>query len=354
MKRLTAILAVAALNCFFTLGGSARQPEKPLQISWPNGLPVYDHIVVVIEENKDYEQIIDKPAAPYINETLRKGGANLTRMFGEEHNSQGNYFWLFSGSNQNVGFKDIIPNEQNNPNYPFTAANLGTALLNKGLFKGYSEDLPAIGSMAKFGMNAAGEKSYARKHNPWVSFKNVPNDDPQTSANLRFADFPADPAKFSTLPKVAIVVPGLKHDMHDGEPPQSIHDGDAWLKDHLDAYYQWSKTNNSLLILTWDESDNKKQDPMTGADSEVLGLTDPSVQPVDQRARNMQNRIPTILAGAGIKPGDYPEGNGATHVNLLRTLEAMYGLPKAGAQQDNAVKAGITDDYIITDVFTGN
>jgi protein-disulfide isomerase-like protein with CxxC motif len=47
----------------------------------------------------------------------------------------------------------------------------------------------------------------------------------------------------------------------------------------------------------------------------------------------------------------YDEGRGITHVNILRTLEAMYGLPKAGAQQPNAAKAGISDDYIITDIF---
>jgi hypothetical protein len=29
----------------------------------------------------------------------------------------------------------------------------------------------------------------------------------------------------------------------------------------------------------------------------------------------------------------------------------MYGLPKAGKQQPNAIGAGISDDYIITDVF---
>jgi hypothetical protein len=30
----------------------------------------------------------------------------------------------------------------------------------------------------------------------------------------------------------------------------------------------------------------------------------------------------------------------------------MYGLPRAGAQQPNAAGAGISDDYIITDVFS--
>ena len=51
------------------------------------------------------------------------------------------------------------------------------------------------------------------------------------------------------------------------------------------------------------------------------------------------------------RTGDYREGRGITHVNILRTLEAMYGLSKAGAQQPNAAGGGISDNYIITDVF---
>jgi len=330
----------------------APPPATPAEvIPWPKGLPVYDHVIIVVEENKDYKQIIDEPAtdtskAPYINNTLRKEGANLTRMFGEEHNSQGNYFWLFSGSNQGVAFRDGIPDGR------FIAPNLGTALISSGRsFKGYSEDLPAIGSEEFFGPVGAKPKDrlYARKHVPWVSFKNVPHGDTvATSSNLRFADFPSEPAKFQTLPTVAIVVPNLVNDMHNGKPEKSIPKGDKWLKNNLNDYYQWAKTHNSLLIVTWDERDNQD-----GPDHQamVLGLTDPFVEVTDQRTRNMQNRIPTIIAGAHIKHGDYSEGKGVTHVNILRTLEAMYGLPRSGAQQPHTAAGGIRDDYIITDVF---
>ena len=73
------------------------------------GLPAYDHIVIVVEENKYYDQVIGNASAPYINQVLREEGANLTHMYGEEHESEGNYFWIFSGSNQGVGYKDVIP-----------------------------------------------------------------------------------------------------------------------------------------------------------------------------------------------------------------------------------------------------
>jgi acid phosphatase len=325
-------------------GGSAPVPaQKAEVIAWPAGLPVYDHVVIVIEENKDYDQIIDNAKAPYINLTLREEGANFTQMYGEEHNSQGNYFWLFSGSNQNVGFKDVVPSPKNNPQYPFTTPNLAKSLIDKGLsFKGYAEDLPAIGSTEEKVVRD-GVLIYARKHVPWISFANVPNGNTiETSSNLRFADFPSDAARFAALPTVAIVAPNLNNDMHNGKPQDSIPAGDLWLRKNLDNYYQWAKTHNSLLIVTFDECDNQ---------TDYLGLTNPSVLPLDQFKRDLQNRIPTIFAGAHIKPGDYREGKGITHVNILRTLESMYGLPKAGAQQPNAAGGGISDTYIITDVF---
>jgi hypothetical protein len=318
------------------------QPEAPqdaaLALAWPSALPVYDHVVIVVEENKDYEEIIGNPSAPYINNVLKTEGANFTRMFGEEHYSQGNYFWLFSGSNQTVGFQDQVPSAANHPHYPFTTSNLGAQLIRKGLsFKGYAESLPAIGSTVDSWPKD--KPVYARKHVPWISFKNVPNGDTiATSSNLRFADFPRDPAQFAKLPTVAFVIPNLDNDMHNG----SIAAGDRWLKENLDAYYQWAKKNNSLLILTFDENNDKRK---------YLGLTNPFAEVKDEYTRDLQNRIVTIFAGAHIKAGDYTEDKGITHVNILRTLEAMYGLPRSGAQQPNAAGLGIRDDYLITDVF---
>jgi acid phosphatase len=221
---------------FITCGSANTQPaEKPSTvISWPVGLPVYDHVVIVIEENKDYDQIIDNVKAPYINFTLREEGANFTQMFGEEHNSEGNYFWLFSGSNQTVGFKDEPP-----PAKSLSTPNLARSLIDKQLsFKGYAEDLPEIGSTIDAIKNATGDRIYARKHVPWISFSNVPNENTvATSSNLRFLDFPTDPAGFKALPTVAIVVPNQEHDMHNGKAAKSIPVGDSWLKKNLHAYY---------------------------------------------------------------------------------------------------------------------
>jgi hypothetical protein len=42
-------------------------------------------------------------------------------------------------------------------------------------------------------------------------------------------------------------------DMHDG----SVSDADTWLKVHLSAHAEWAKTHNSLLIVTFDEDNNR-------------------------------------------------------------------------------------------------
>lgn len=363
MKQLSFILFILLTLIFVSCSPAGQPPADEKEtvvtepresdvsiIPWPEGLPVYDHIVIVIEENKDYEEIIYNPdlpeqpwpepwPAPYINK-LKTEGANFTQCYGEEHFSQGNYFWLFSGDNQNVGFKDEVPSEKTNPNYPFTTPNLASQLIKKGLtFKGFVDSLPEDPMKPYTG-------NYARKHVPWLSFANVPK-----SVTVSFDEFPKDAAGFEKLPLVSFVIPDLEHDMHNKPFPQQIKAGDTWLEENIGPYYEWAKNNNSLLILTFDENDDKRG---------YNGLTNPLVDPETckkpgrdpEYCVDLQNRIVTIFAGAHIKPGDYTEGSGITHVNILRTIEAMYGLPKAGKQQPNAAGGGISDDFIITDIFT--
>ncbi|WP_063771060.1 alkaline phosphatase family protein [Streptacidiphilus neutrinimicus] len=241
-----------------------------------NSVPKYDHVVVVMEENHAYDEVIgDTADAPYINNTLASGGALFTQSFAVEHPSQPNYLDLFSGSNQGVT-DDSCP-------HTFSADNEGAQLLAAGdTFAGYSEDLPSTGS------TSCTSGSYARKHVPWSDFSNIPAAD-----NRPFTSFPSD---FTQLPTVSWVIPNLNDDMHDG----TIAEGDTWLQNNVDAYAQWAKTHNSLLVVTWDEDDS-----------------------------SMSNQIPTIFYGAGVKAGQYSET--VNHYNVLRTIEDMYGLPYAGA-----------------------
>lgn len=257
-------------------------------------IPRPAHVVIVIEENHSYERIIGNPRAPYIN-SLAQQGASFTRAFAVTHPSQPNYLALFSGSTQGVT-DDACP-------YTFGTPNLGRELIDAGFsFTGYSEDLPSAG------FTGCTFARYARKHNPWVNWQEDISPSPNAlpiAVNQPFRSFPAD---FNDLPTLSIVVPSQANDMHDG----TVARADAWLRKHLDPYVQWAKTNDSLLILTWDESGGP-----------------------------LANRIPIIFAGPMVRPARYPEP--IDHYNVLRTLADMYGLTPIG---NAAMAVPITDVWI--------
>src|SRR5690348_2338398 len=66
------------------------------------------HIVIVVEENHSFGQIIGSANAPFINQ-LAKQGALFTNAHGVRHPSQPNYLALFSGSNQGVMDDNAVP-----------------------------------------------------------------------------------------------------------------------------------------------------------------------------------------------------------------------------------------------------
>jgi acid phosphatase len=231
-------------------------------------LPRPDHIVIVIEENHGYRQIIGNPDAPYIN-ALAERGMLFTQSYGVTHPSQPNYLALFSGATQGVA-GDECPLQ-------LSGDNLASALAAKKLrFAAYSESQPMAGYLG------CAHGGYRRKHNPAANWKGL------ESTLLPFSAFPQD---FAKLPTVALVVPDQYNDMHDG----SVAEGDAWLKKNIDAYAQWAQTHNSLLIVTWDEDDG-----------------------------NEDNRVATIMVGPMVKRGNSPQR--INHYSVLRTIEEMYGL----------------------------
>jgi len=240
-------------------------------------LPLPDHIVVVIFENHNYPDIIGSSSAPNFNALATDDHSALfTNYHAIEHPSQPNYFDLYAGCDQGVQ-DDAVP-----PNNPFTTVNLGRQLIDAGkTFITYSEGLPSVG------YNGITSGEYARKHNPVADWMGTGTNQVPTTTNQPYSAFPTD---FTKLPTVCFVVPNLINDMHDGTIPQ----GDTWLSKNMNAYLQWSKTNNSLLVVTFDE------DELTTG-----------------------GQILTIFAGQTVKPGQYSEW--ATHFSLLRTIEDMYG-----------------------------
>jgi hypothetical protein len=309
--------------------------------------PAFDHIVVVIEENHSFGDIIGNSAAPNIN-ALAASGANVVNASTDpqgntsgshavRHPSQPNYLEVYSGSNQGT-IQDGHPGTTSEPFSsppPFTTPNLGAALRNAGFsFATYSQTLPSVG----FDGDSSG--AYQRKHNPvtnWMNDANPTANQLPSSLNQPFTTFQAiaaSPGGFANLPTVTFVVPDQQNDMHDG----TIQQADAWLKANIiDTYLPWATTHNSLLVVTWDEDGDN----------------------------TASNQSPTIFAGAKVKPGNYtetnlnsnnphvgsptdpgiqtPTGTAMNHYNVLSTIEDVYGLTHIG---------GSLNRRPVSDIFT--
>ncbi len=280
--------AAALLAAYWMLGGAAQAM-----------LPSYDHLVVVIEENEGYGQIIGSTAAPYIN-SLANGGVSFTNMRSVTHPSQPNYHEFFSGDNQGVtGDSPAVGT-------PFSTPNLGAALIASGrTFKAYSESLPAAGDITT---EAAGY--YYRRHCPWTNWMKtgaLAANQLSPSLHQTFGTFPSN---FNTLPTLAFVIPNNANNMHDF----GVASGDAWLSQRVSAYAEWAKTHNSLLIVIWDEDNFQTA-----------------------------NRIPAIFYGANLRDGTLNAGSWTIH-NVLHTLEDLFGLAHSGRS---------AEVQPLTGVFTG-
>ncbi len=295
----SAIVAAVAGSAFIGCSAGAVQA----------GILAPSHVVVVIEENHSYSQIVGNTTdAPYINNTLiGNGGLLYTQSYSPEHPSQPNYLDLFAGSDQGIT-GDYFPTS---PQYsePLSTPNLAAQLINAGYsFKEYNQTYSAIDNTTNYNQatynNGTTNQTYARKHNAvinWVnpSLSSVSGNQLPLSTMTGFSEFPTTAAGYAALPTVSFVIPNLAYDMHNG----TIQAGDSFLQQNLNGYVQWAKTNNSLLLVTWDENNYTLQD---------------------------NNHIATIING---DTSLYVPGQSSQMFNsysVLRALESMYGLGYAG------------------------
>ncbi|OPC77094.1 hypothetical protein B4N89_41745 [Embleya scabrispora] len=284
-----ALLVAATASLSPAANATERHAATPAAAMSSSAVPEFDHVVVVLFENTNYETIKGSSKAPYFN-SLAAQGTLFTNSFGITHPSQPNYIGLFSGSQHGVTGDDCTD---------LSGDNLGQQLAAVGkTFKAYSEGLPSAGS------RTCKSGKYRRKHAPWASFAGTAG----SSTHVPFSSFPSDYAK---LPDVSFVVPDMCNDMHDC----STGTGDTWLKRNLDGYVQWAKTHNSLLITTFDEDDFRSV-----------------------------NQIHTVFVGQNVKAG-YQSPTQINHYSVLRTLEDMHGLPPLG---EATRKTAVTDAWSAT------
>ena len=82
------LLALCAAGACALAAGPARAQVE--------GMPRYEHIILIIAENHGYDQIIDKEVAPNINKLAKEYGS-ATKFYGEVHPSKANYIAMIGG-----------------------------------------------------------------------------------------------------------------------------------------------------------------------------------------------------------------------------------------------------------------
>jgi phospholipase C len=284
---LMAVLAVAAAawGSQTTSGGRADRLARPP-----------DHLVVVMEENHSFEQIIGSPAAPFLNR-LAADGTLLTQYYAITHPSLPNYVALLSGG---------TPIENNCHACAFAGPTLVDQLEARHIsWAAYFQGLPRPCS------TVAGSGAYTEAVDPFMHAVDIRHHPSRCDRVLPFRRFHPDLAA-GRLPTVVFVMPDLHHEMHSG--PVQV--ADAWLQrlvEQLQASPVWR--SDTRLVVTFDES--------TRHDVRICcaGL-------------GRGGRIPTIIAGPRIPQGRDPTPY--TRYSLLRSIEAAFGLPFLGHAGDPA------------------
>jgi len=199
------------------------------------GVPSFNHVLIVVEENNDYTSVIGSSSMPYLNGLAQQYGL-ATQYYADTHPSIGNYFMMTVGK--------IITNDDNYSSI-VTDDNVVRRLLAAGkTWKSYAEDLPSVG------YTGGDVGNYARKHNVIALLSDVANDPVQKNNLVPFTQFATDLSN-NALPNYSFIVPNLCNDAHDC----SLGTADTWLQAQIDPLSESAQCQQEgLLIILFDEA----------------------------------------------------------------------------------------------------
>ncbi|AXQ30841.1 phosphoesterase [Solimonas sp. K1W22B-7] len=336
------------------------------------------HVFVIVLENKDYaKSFADDSLAPYLAKTLVAQGALLQNYYGIGHVSLDNYIAMISGQGPNLitqtdcivfaEFAGSPPVAALNGQavgqgcvYPSSVTSLPDQLRAKGLsWKGYMEDMgaeagreaatcahPAIGTVDS--TQAASEQdSYATRHNPFMYFHSVIDD--QAYCDERVVNLnalAADLRSAATTPAYSFITPSLCHDGHDspcanGEPG-GLESINGFLQDWVPKILASPAfRQDGLLIITFDESDGPQSDSSGCCGA---GPTPNSLLPGLTGLGG--GRVGAVLLSPLIKPGTVSM-QPYNHYSMLRSVQDLFGLPYLGYAGASAQKSFGEDVFTV-------
>ena len=280
-RALVLLTAVLLLGCKST--DAAKPPAQPAATK--------SHVFVIAMENKEYGDVIGSSSAPYTNSLARRY-ASPTHFYGVRHPSLPNYFTLTAGTTFGVS-TDCTSCQQSGRNI---VDQLEAARIS---WKAY------MGGMPRACFKGALSGDYAKKHDPFMYYPSVADNRSRCIKVVPERKLTTD-IRAGNLPTYAFLSPGLCDDTHDCP----IDQGDTSLSRVVPPILR-ALGPDGFLVLTYDEGTSNK---------------------------HRGGRIPTIVAGPGVKRGAKPAA-GYNHYSTLRTIEDALRLPRLRHAGDPGVKS---------------
>ncbi|KAK0519614.1 hypothetical protein OC842_007391 [Tilletia horrida] len=236
----------------------------------------FDRVITIFFENEDASTVLADPNFS----AYAQQGIYQSNYYATTHPSQPNYIAYISGSTNGC---------TSDSNININAKSIADLLDAKRISWGaYAEGLP---STPCYTGATSGTSSYARKHEPFISFTNIQNNSTRCANIKQSTQFSTD-FNNGNLPQFTLYIPDLKND-------GTSYAGN-WLKGFLNTYLAGIQGSNTLLHLVFDEAETY----------------------------SAPNKIYSALLGGAV-----PSGNvGATdstqysHYSMLKTVENNWGL----------------------------
>jgi len=262
------------------------------------------HVFIVVEENTDYNDVIDNAAdMPYFND-LANTNASAKEYYATTHPSIGNYFMLTTG--KNITNQDSFSRTVSEDNV------VRQVLAAHKTWKEYSETLPSVG------YTGGDADPYEQHHNPLSYFSDVRNDETQKRNLVPIEQLKNDITNHS-LPDFAFIVPDNTDNGHD-----CPHGNSCSKSEKLKAVDMWLRQNIEPLIKSSDFSEG---------DGGILIVT------FDEAGKSDKNggggHVPWIVVGPDIKKG-YRSDTRYQHDNTLKFISELLGLPHSPGKAEQS------------------
>jgi phosphatidylinositol-3-phosphatase len=281
---------------------SATRKQSSLGLSHASQkIPVFDHVIWVVLENRNYDEVIGNLQMPYLNR-LASDYVLLDQYYAVQHPSLPNYIAMVGGDTFRIS-KDCI-------DCYLKVDSLADRIEAAGhTWKTYQEDMPSACFIGNQGQ-------YVQRHNPFIYFNSIRLDSKRCQHSIVPLNELKRDLKENNLPDFAFISPNLCHSGHDCDAEEV----DQWLQDTIESLRTAPALGkNSLIVITYDEA--KKEN--TGSCCNILSQDG--------------GRVATVLISPFAK-AHFIDSTHYSHYSLLKTILLTWSMPDLALTGSPSIK----------------